>query len=888
MTEYKIKSEKDVRESFLKFFESKGHTRVSSASLVPHNDPTLLFVNAGMVQFKDVFLGLETKPFTRACSAQKCVRAGGKHNDLDTVGRTARHHTFFEMLGNFSFGDYFKEDAIKYAWEFITEVLGLEKDRLYVTYFNSDLETRDLWQQISGLPEDHILPMGEKDNFWQMGETGPCGPCSEIFFDRGEKYTCDAEECGLGKCDCDRWMEIWNLVFMQYNRDEKGKLTPLPNPNIDTGMGLERICSILQGVDSNYEIESMQKYIGYLEEKTGIKYEKGTEGFPFRVIADHIRSCVFLIADGVIPGNDGRNYVLRRILRRAVRYGKNLGFEKPFLYEMVGLVVDLMGDYYPEIREQQKYIEKVILSEENRFLSTITEGLEMVANIIKDMKSKGADVFNGEQAFILYDTYGFPIDLTGDIVEEQGFKLDREGFKKALQVQKDRAKAAGKKVKNVAEIQLLTKNLKDIPATEFIGYENETGTAKVLALLDREHKPVDKFESGDDGYLILDRSCFYAEGGGQSCDVGLIKIGENEFYLNEVKKLPNGVYLHYGLLRQGEVKAGDQCEMAIYAERRMRTARNHTATHILQSALREVLGDHVKQAGSLVTQERLRFDFTHMAPLTPTELDVIEGKVNAIILRDLDVIVKNMTKEESEKRGALAFFGDKYGDTVRTVTIDGHMELCGGTHCQYTGEIGSFKILAESGVGAGIRRIEAITGDAVGKFMNERLASLVAAASLLKTAWEDLPDKIRDLQELLKEKDREIKRLQQEVNKLSMGDPADNATEINGVKVVAEVVVADNMDSLRQTLDTIKDKIGSGAVILAAKNGEKVMLVSGVTKDIAGKVLHAGNIVKAAAQACGGGGGGRPDMAQAGGKDVSKINEAIDAALKNIKEQLSK
>ncbi|MGI5825606.1 MAG: alanine--tRNA ligase [Bacillota bacterium] len=886
MTEYNIRTEKELRESFLKFFESKGHTIVQSGSLVPHNDPSLLFVNAGMVQFKDVFLGLETRPYTRATSAQKCVRAGGKHNDLDTVGRTARHHTFFEMLGNFSFGDYFKEDAIRYAWEFITVVLGLPKERLYVTYYKTDLEAKELWQKITGMEESHILPMGEKDNFWQMGETGPCGPCSEIFFDRGEKYTCDAPECALDKCECDRWMEIWNLVFMQYNRDEKGKLTPLPRPNIDTGMGLERVASILQDVDSNYEIESMRKYIAFLEEKTGIKYQKGTEGFPFRVIADHIRSCVFLIADGVVPGNDGRNYVLRRILRRAVRYGKNLGLNKPFLYEMVSLVVELMGEYYPEIKEQQRYIEKVILSEEERFMATISDGLEMVTNIVKEMKAKGDKVFDGEQAFILYDTYGFPIDLTSDILEEQGFKLDREGFKKALEAQKKRAKAAGQKIKDVADIQRLTKMLKDVPPTEFIGYDKLTGKGKILALIKERKEMVDCFEGGDSGYLILDKSCFYGEGGGQESDRGCIKVGDQEMYLDDVKKLPNGIYLHRCLLRQGKVQVGDECEMQVYEERRIRTARNHTATHILQLALRQVLGDHVKQCGSLVTPERLRFDFTHMSPLTVAELDVVEGLVNGLILKDLDVVSRVMSKEESEERGALAFFGDKYGDKVRTVSIDGKMELCCGTHCQYTGEIGSFKILAESGVGAGIRRIEAITGDAVGKFMNERLETLFKASSMLKADWTDIPDRIRDLQDLLKEKEREIKKLQQEINKLSMGDPADNAQEINGVKVVAEVVVADDMDSLRQTLDMIKDKIGSGAVILAAKNGEKVMLVSGVTKDIAGKVLHAGNIVKAAAQACGGGGGGRPDMAQAGGKDVSKINEAIDAALKYIKEQL--
>lgn len=887
MAKYNIRTEQELRESFLKFFESKGHTRVASAGLVPHNDPSLLFVNAGMVQFKDVFLGLETRPYTRATTAQKCVRAGGKHNDLDTVGRTARHHTFFEMLGNFSFGDYFKEDAIKYAWEFITEVLGLPKDRLYVTYYKTDDEAKELWEKTTGMPESHILPMGEKDNFWQMGETGPCGPCSEIFFDRGEKYTCDAPECALGKCDCDRWMEIWNLVFMQYNRDESGKLTPLPKPNIDTGMGLERVASILQDVDSNYEIESMQKYIKFIEEKTGIPYQKGAEGFPFRVIADHIRACVFLIADGVIPGNDGRNYVLRRILRRAVRYGKNLGLNKPFLHEMVPLVVELMGDYYPEIKEQQRYIEKVILSEEERFMSTIAAGLAMVNEIVQKMKESGEKVFDGRQAFVLYDTYGFPIDLTGDILEEQGLELDREGFEKALAEQKQQGQINGPKGKNVADMQRLTKLLADIPPTEFVGYDDLQGDAEVLALfLDKKDK-VDSMVGGDSGYIVLNKSVFYGEGGGQESDQGLLKVGDREIFVEDVKKMPNGIYLHSCIIRRGEIKVGDTCQMFVDEEKRKRTARNHTATHLLQMALRRVLGDHVKQAGSLVKPDRLRFDFTHMAALTSTELDVVECIVNSFILQDADVVVKNMTKAESEKHGALAFFGDKYGDEVRTVSIDGKMELCCGTHCNYTGEIGSFKILAETGVGAGIRRIEAITGDAVNKFANARLKILSQAGSLLKANWQDIPDYIRDLQELVKEKDREIKRLQQEINKLSMGDPADNAVEINGAKVVAEVVVADDMDSLRQTLDMIKDKIGSGAVILAAKNGEKVMLVSGVTKDIAGKVLHAGNIVKEAAKACGGGGGGRPDMAQAGGKDVSRINEAIDAAVKYIKEQLS-
>lgn len=879
-------TEAQIREAFLRFFEEKGHTRVASSPLVPHNDPTLLFVNAGMVQFKDTFLGLEKRPYTRATTAQKCVRAGGKHNDLDTVGRTARHHTFFEMLGNFSFGDYFKEDAIKNAWEFITEVLKLPKDRLYVTVYKDDDEAREIWKRVTGFDDSRIYGMGEKDNFWAMGETGPCGPCSEIFFDRGEKYTCDAPECAMGVCDCDRWMEIWNLVFMQYERDESGKLTPLPRPSIDTGMGLERITSIMQGVDSNYEIPVMRKLIAFIEDLTGTTYDPGKAGFPYRVIADHIRACTFLIADGVIPGNDGRNYVLRRIFRRAVRYGTALNITEPFMHKMVPLVCELMGDAYPEICEQSDFIAKVMLKEEEKFRETISDGLNMVGNIIKNLKKSGSTIFSGDDAFQLYDTYGFPLDLTKDILEENGLELDQSQFEAALEAQRERARAARSVKTNVEDLQQLTSELDGVPATKFTGYDSVSGESKVLAIIVDKQR-VDKLSGGQDGYLILDESPFYAEQGGQTGDQGTIKTDSAEILVSDTTKLPNGIFLHHFIARNGEVNVGDTVKTQIDEELRMAAARNHSATHLLQYALRQTLGNHVHQAGSLVTPDRLRFDFAHIAPLSPAEIDVIEGIVNAEILKNVPVNTVVMSKEEAEGKGFLAFFGDKYGDTVRTVTMDKSMELCGGTHVRATGDIGSFKIVSESGIGSGIRRIEAVTGTKVQEFMREHLEHLFSAAAMLKTNWHDLDKKVAALIEENKEKDREIKALRQIINQQSVGNIADKAQEIGGVKVVAAKVNAESMDALRNTLDTVRDKVSSGAIVLAAVNDGKVMLVTAVSKDLAGKRLNAGKIIKAAAAACGGGGGGRPDMAQAGGKDPSKIQEALDAAVKEIAAELA-
>lgn len=880
-------TEAKIRGAFLKFFEAKGHTRVASSPLVPHNDPTLLFVNAGMVQFKDTFLGLEKRPYTRATSAQKCVRAGGKHNDLDTVGRTARHHTFFEMLGNFSFGDYFKEDAIKNAWEFITEVLKLPKDRLYVTVYKEDDEARAIWRKVTGFPDERIYSMGEKDNFWAMGETGPCGPCSEIFFDRGEKYTCDAPECAMGVCDCDRWMEIWNLVFMQYERDEAGNLTPLPRPSIDTGMGLERITSIMQGVDSNYEIPVMRKLIAYIEELTGTTYDPGKAGFPYRVIADHIRACTFLIADGVIPGNDGRNYVLRRIFRRAVRYGVFLNINEPFMHKMVPLVCELMGEAYPEICEQQEFISKVMLMEEEKFRETISDGLNMVGGMIARLKEDGGNVFSGADAFQLYDTYGFPLDLTKDILEENGLVMDEDQFNAALEAQRERARAARNVKTDVGTLQELTGLLDGVGATKFLGYQQLEADGKVQAVI-LGHELKEEIAGGEEGYLVLDETPFYAESGGQKGDAGIISCGDSELLIKDTIKLPNGIFLHNFIARNGGIKVGSSVHCAVEEERRLASARNHSATHLLQFALRQTLGNHVHQAGSLVTPERLRFDFAHIAPLSSAEIDVIEGIVNAIILKNIPVETVVMSKEEAEGKGFLAFFGDKYGDEVRTVTMGPSMELCGGTHVHATGDIGSFKIVSEAGIGSGIRRIEAVTGTKVQEFIQEHLAVLGNAAALLKTSWQELDKKVAALQEELKEKDREIKALQQLLNKQSIGDVAAKAKDVNGVKVVAEKVIAADMDALRSAMDSARDKLGSGVVVLAAENDGKVMLVASVSKDMAGKMLNAGQIIKAAAVACGGGGGGRPDMAQAGGKDASKIGEALDAACKCVCDQMNK
>ncbi|ATW23973.1 alanine--tRNA ligase [Candidatus Formimonas warabiya] len=877
---------KELRERYLKYFESKGHTIVPSSSLVPHNDPTLLFTNAGMVQFKDVFLGIDKRSYSRATTAQKCVRAGGKHNDLDTVGRTARHHTFFEMMGNFSFGDYFKRDAITYAWEFLTQVIGLPKEQLYATIYYDDDEAFDLWLELTEIPRERIIRLGEKDNFWAMGDTGPCGPCSEILIDRGEKYRCQAAECAIGKCDCDRWLELWNLVFMQYNRDETGKMTPLPKPSIDTGMGLERVASVLQDVASNYDTDLLRKLIDHTEKITGRTYFSDDRGFPFRVIADHARSCTFLVADGVLPSNEGRGYVLRRILRRAARFVKVLGWEQPFLCELVPVVVDLMGEAYPEIEEKQAYIQKVIRLEEERFHETLSEGMRVAADIIDRVKKEGRKQLPGKDAFLLYDTYGFPFDLTEDIAEENGLTVDRPGFDAAMEDQRQRARAARVDSKVFDEAVTMTSLLEGIPATKFVGYEQLSAPGKILALV-RGEEQVSTLSHDDTGFLILDNTPFYAESGGQVGDTGIVTGPSGCVLVEDTHKLANGIYLHQIKIQEGSISLGEAVNAEVDGERRKATARNHTATHLIHRALRNIVGEHVHQAGSLVGPERLRFDFSHFSGLSADELFQVEEMVNRIVLDVLPLETFETGLDEAKSLGATALFGEKYGDVVRVVKVgDYSMELCGGTHCRSTGELGLVKIISEAGIGAGLRRIEAVTGNNARNYFQQQEQVLLEAAQVLKTGPQDVAKKAGLLLTELKSKEKEIEAYQSKMAKQVISDILDRVEEVAGIKTVVEQVQAADMNGLRSMADLIKDKLGSVVIVLGAAAQDKVNFVAMVSNDLKDKGLHAGNILQQTAKIAGGGGGGRPDMAQAGGKNPEKIAQALEKARETIKIQL--
>lgn len=877
----------ELREKFLKFFESKGHAIVPSSSLVPHDDPTLLFTNAGMVQFKDVFLGIDKRPYSRATTAQKCVRAGGKHNDLDTVGRTARHHTFFEMMGNFSFGDYFKRDAITYAWEFLTVVIGLPKEQLYATIYLDDDEAFDLWLELTEIPRERIIRLGEKDNFWAMGDTGPCGPCSEVLIDRGEKYRCQAEECGIGKCDCDRWLELWNLVFMQYNRDETGKMTALPKPSIDTGMGLERVASVLQDVASNYDTDLLQKLIEHIEKATGKAYYTDDRGFPFRVIADHARSCTFLVSDGVLPSNEGRGYVLRRILRRAARFIKVLGIDKPFLCEMVPVVVDLMAGAYPEIKEKQAYIQKVIRIEEERFHETLSEGMKVAADLIDRAKKEGQKQLAGKDAFLLYDTYGFPFDLAEDIAEEYGMGVDRAGFDAAMEAQRQRARAARVDSKVFDEAVAMNTILDGVPGTKFLGYESLSGQSKVLALV-AEGQSVTSLAEPLAGYLVLETTPFYAESGGQVGDTGLITGETGSALVEDTRKLASGVYLHYIRVEKGVFTVGETVTAQVDGERRRAIARNHTATHLIHRALRNTIGEHAHQAGSLVGPDRLRFDFSHFSGVSEEEIAQVEDMVNRVVLDTLAVETFETGLEEAKILGATALFGEKYGDEVRVVKVgDYSMELCGGTHCHSTGELGLVKILSETGIGAGLRRIEAVTGHHARAFFQQQEQLLTEAAQVLKTTPQEVAKRVGTLLAELKNKEKEIEGLQAKMAKQTTGDLLDRVEHIAGVNVVLAQVQAPDMNALRSMSDLIKDKLGSGVIVLGAAAQDKVNFVAMVTPDLRGKGLHAGNILKETAKVAGGGGGGRPDMAQAGGKNPEMLAQALEKAREVIQTQLS-
>jgi alanyl-tRNA synthetase len=883
--EEKLMRGTEIREKFLNYFANKGHQIVKSASLIPHNDPTLLFTNAGMVQFKDVFLGLDSKDFKRAVTAQKCVRAGGKHNDLDTVGRTARHHTFFEMLGNFSFGDYFKKDAIKYAWEFLTEVIGLNKENLWITIYLDDDEAFNLWQEVTDVSANRIVRLGEKDNFWSMGDIGPCGPCSEIIYDRGEEHRCNAEECGIGKCDCDRWLEIWNLVFMQYDRDEKGVLEPLPKPSIDTGMGLERLCSILQNVNSNFDTDLIKPLINEVERIANKVYYPDDRGFPFRVIADHARACTFLISDGVLPSNEGRGYVLRRILRRAVRFGKHLGIDELFLYRFVPIVVKIMGDAYPELATKEEQISKIIKFEEERFRETLNDGMKVVNEIIQNIRKKGENIISGQDAFLLYDTYGFPLDLTEDIAEENNLLVDKVGFNKAMEEQRNRAREAREDSKAFESVLVLNNLLTGVEQTKFIGYEQLESSAQVLALIEKEHTK-HYIDGKEEFYLITNITPFYGESGGQVGDTGNFEGLRGKGRILDTQKLPDGRIIHTAKLEEGTIEVGQIINLYVDKSRRQAIKRNHSATHLLHKALKEILGPHANQAGSLVASERLRFDFTHFAPVKQEELKLIESKVNEQILASLPVLTQEMAIEEAKKQGAIALFGEKYDDWVRVVKMgDYSIELCGGTHVPVTSAIGVFKIVSESGIGTGLRRIEALTGTEALKYFAQEEDDVLSIAKLLKANPQQIVKKVEQLLSELKVKEKELEKLNSKLALAQVDEILKSVQKVEGIQVLTAVVQTQDMEGLRSMADLLRDKLGSGVIVLGAVNGEKVNFVSTVTKDLIKIGVHAGNIIKEVAKIAGGGGGGRPDMAQAGGKDPSKITEALQHVVKLVKIQ---
>ena len=863
-----------IRRTFIDYFRERGHTEVPSSSLVPINDPTLLFTNAGMNQFKDVFLGLDTRSYNRAVTAQKCVRAGGKHNDLDTVGRTPRHHTFFEMLGNFSLRDYFKEQAIIYAWELLTQVIGLSRENLWITIYQDDDEAFGLWQQVTGLTPERIIRLGEEDNFWSMGDTGPCGPCSEIMYDRGSEYSC-GEECGIGVCDCDRWLEIWNLVFMQYNRDENGVMTPLPRPSIDTGMGLERLASILQNKNSNYDTDLFVPIIAQIEKLTGKEYDPAEAGFPFRVIADHSRSCLFLIADGVLPSNDGRGYVLRRILRRAVRFGKMLGIEEPFLYKNVDVIVETMKDAYPEIEEKQEFIKKVIRLEEERFFVTLSEGIKKLEEIIGVNRSQGLSQIKGEDAFMLYDTYGFPLDLTEDMAEENGLEVDTAGFDLMMAEQRQRARQANKTSNAFASERIIHDILALIPASDFVGYENYAAEGRILAMI--KESDLVKNAADEEIMIITDRTPFYAESGGQTADSGTIKGQKGQLMVQDVQKIGTWI-IHYGYLN-GSMEAGEEVHLENDRQKRLDTARNHTATHLLHKALREVLGEHAQQKGSLVEANRLRFDFTQLTPLTEQEVLEIENRVNRSIWNLYDLTTTLTDVKQAREMGAVALFGEKYGEEVRVVSIgDYSMELCGGTHVDNTGQIGLFKILSEASIGSGLRRIEAVTGSYAFEHLRQAENDLKRAALQLKTTPAEVNEKIEAVTKTIKEKEKEIEQLRGKMAQAGNEDIISQAVDVQGVRLLFTRVDQEDANLLRQNAEMLKDKLGSAVVMLGAVIDNKAVMVCFVSKDLLDKGLHAGKLISLAAKIAGGGGGGRPDMAQAGGRDASKLAEALEAA----------
>ena len=858
----------ELRQKFLKFFESKGHTIVRSSSLVPHDDPTLLFTNAGMNQFKDVFLGFDKRPYNRATTAQKCVRAGGKHNDLENVGYTARHHTFFEMMGNFSFGDYFKRDAIHFAWEFLTspEWLNIPKDKLLATVYAEDDEAYNIWLNEIGMPAERIVRIGDNkgakyasDNFWQMGDTGPCGPCSEIFYDHGEEIWGGIP--GSPEEDGDRWIEIWNCVFMQFNRDEQGNMNPLPKPSVDTGMGLERMAAVMQHVHSNYEIDLFQDLLKAVARETGAAFSM--EEPSLKVIADHIRSCSFLIADGVLPSNEGRGYVLRRIIRRAVRHGYKLGQSKPFFHKLVADLVKEMGDAYPELKEKQAQIEEALKNEESRFAQTLETGMALLENAL----AKGSKKLDGEIIFKLYDTYGFPYDLTADICRERNIELDEAGFEREMEAQRARARAA-QSFKANAQLPY------DGQDTEFKGYSERQTESKVLALY-KDGEQVNELNEGDEGAIVIDFTPFYAESGGQVGDVGYIFAGENRFEVRDTQKIKATVFGQFGVQTSGRLKVGDSVTAKVDDEIRNANMRNHSATHLMHKALRDVLGEHVEQKGSLVTAESTRFDISHPQAVTAEEIAEVERRVNEAILANVAVNAAIMSMEDAQKTGAMMLFGEKYGDEVRVLQMGGFStELCGGTHVSRTGDIGLFKIISEGGIAAGVRRIEAITGLNALKWAQEqeRLVKDIIAETKAQTE-KDVLAKIQAGAAHAKALEKELARAKAELAVHAGAKLLDDAKDLGSAKLVAAQIEADAA-ALREIVTDLTGKSEQAIVLLAAVNDGKVSLCAGVSKPLTGKV-KAGDLVKFAAEQVGGKGGGRPDLAQAGGTDADKLPEML-------------
>ena len=872
-----MKSTAEIRSDFLEYFASKGHEVVPSSSLVPADDPTLLFTNAGMNQFKDVFLGAEKRSYTRAASSQRCVRAGGKHNDLDQVGYTARHHTFFEMLGNFSFGDYFKEGAIEYAWELMTDVYGLDADKLWVTVYETDDEAYDIWTKQIGVPAERVIRIGDKpgkaqyesDNFWAMGDTGPCGPCSEIFYDHGPDY--EGGPPGSPDEDGDRYIEIWNLVFMQFDRAADGTMSPLPAPCVDTGMGLERLAAVLQHQNSNYQIDLMQGLVRAAAELTG---REDLENASLNVIADHIRACAFLIADGVVPSRDGRGYVLRRIIRRAVCHGYKLGTKQPFFHKMVAALAAEMGDAYPELIRKGELIENTLLEEEQRFSRTLDTGMGILKGVMEQAAKDGSTVIDGASAFLLYDTYGFPLDLTQDIARENGLTVDEEGFQSEMAKQQERARSAGKFAQ---QAQISAEAVKDLTPTGFLGYEKlEAADCKVVSLL-VDGEPVDALQAGEEGIVLLDRTPFYAESGGQVGDTGALSAGALQFQVEDTIKLAGVFHAHVGRVRSGSLKTGDAVNAAVDAERRRAIVLHHSATHLMHAALKAVLGEHVEQRGSLVAPDHLRFDFTHPRAVTEAELTEVERLVNQEIRVNPDSDIEVMNFDDALKTGATALFGEKYGDRVRVVKFGAFStELCGGTHVDRVGDIGQFKVVEESAIAAGIRRIVAVAGEAAVERIQTIDGQLKDLARVLKVGPDALEDRLRQMLERGKAMEKEIEELKSKMASASGDELLGQAVELDGLKVLSARMDGIEPKALRDTVDRLKDRLGSAVVVIGGAGDGKVRLAAGVSKDLTNRI-KAGNLVNFVAQQVGGRGGGRPDFAQAGGSQPENLDGALES-----------